>query len=54
MSSVGVPYAAGSLEDLAEDLAAVPKRNLNPLEDVEVSVGAWGVDEGLATAEVSG
>lgn len=54
MWSVGAPYAAGSLEDLAEDLVVVPRRNLNPLEDVGVSVGAWGVDEGLATAGVSG
>ena len=54
MWSVGAPYAAGSLEDLAEVLVAVPRRNLNPLEDVGDSVGAWEVDEGLATVGVSG
>jgi hypothetical protein len=63
MWSVGAPYAAGSLEDLAEDSVAVPRRRLNPLEeeeeeeeeeDVGVSVGAWGVGEGLVTVGVSG
>ena len=54
MWSVGAPYAAGSLEDLVGDLVAVPRRSLKALEGVEVSVGVLEVDEGLASAGVSG
>jgi hypothetical protein len=54
MWSVGAPYAAGSLDGLVVASVAVP-RSPNPvLEGVEVSVGAWGVDEGLVTAGDSG
>ena len=54
MWSVGALYAAGSLEDLVGDSVAVPRRNLKALEGVGVSVGVWEVDEGLASAGVSG